>query len=204
MTLADRVALIRPGVELRRPGAERPGAQRPGGTWADFGAGSGAFTQALASLVGPDAVIYALDRDERALRALEGALRALERAAEGRAPRIVCVRADFTQAAAMREADLPLLDGVLLANSLHFQADACQTLSLAAARLKPAGVLLVVEYDVNRANPWVPHPLPWSDLPRTAECAGLVEARLLGSRPSRYHGSMYAAACRKPGSGDKA
>jgi hypothetical protein len=89
---------------------------------------------------------------------------------------------------------------VLLANSLHFQADACQALSLAAARLKPGGVLLVVEYDVNRANPWVPHPLPWSRFPAQTECAGLVESRLLGSRPSTYHGSMYAAACRKPGS----
>jgi precorrin-6B methylase 2 len=85
MTLADRVALIRPGVE-------RPGGDPPRETWADLGAGSGAFTQALASLVGPGAVIYALDRDERALRSLEGAFRALEGAAEGRAPRIICVR----------------------------------------------------------------------------------------------------------------
>jgi SAM-dependent methyltransferase len=195
MTLTDRVSLIRPGMEPTRPGVERPG-----GTWADLGAGSGAFTEALASLLGPDAVIYALDRDERALRALEGSL-ALKRTGEG--PRIICRRADFSRAEAMREADLPLLDGVLLANSLHFQADACAVLSLAAARLKPAGVLLVVEYDVNRANPWVPHPLPWSRFPAAAACAGLAGARLLGSRPSAYHGSMYAAACRKPGSEDK-
>ena len=197
MNLADRVALIRPGVE-------RSGADRPGGTWADLGAGSGAFTQALASLVGPDAVIYALDRDERALRSLETAFRALEHAADGRAPRIICVQADFTRAEALRDADLPPLDGVLLANSLHFQADACETLSRAASHLKPGGVLLVVEYEVNRANPWVPHPLPWSGFARTADCAGLVEPRLLGSRPSAYHGSMYAAACRKPVSGHEA
>ncbi len=173
MTLPERIELIRPGIE------------RPGGTWADLGAGSGAFTAALASLVGPAAVIYAVDRDARALRALEKA--------SGPGPRVVCVAADFT-----RGVSLPPLDGIILANSLHFQADACRTLRDAARWLKPAAVLIVVEYDVERANPWVPHPLPWSGFSRAAECAGLAAVRLLGNRPSAYHGRMYAAACRRP------
>ena len=68
----------------------------------------------------------------------------------------------------------------------------------AARWLKPGAVLIAVEYDVERANPWVPHPLPWSRFAHVAECAGLEGPRLLANVPSAYHGRMYAAACRKP------
>ncbi len=46
------------------------GIPRPGGVWADLGAGTGAFTLALAELLGPEGVVYAVDRDGRALREL--------------------------------------------------------------------------------------------------------------------------------------
>ena len=45
----------------------RAGVGGPGGTWADFGAGTGNFTWALAALLGPTATIYALDRDGKAI-----------------------------------------------------------------------------------------------------------------------------------------
>jgi len=48
---ADHVTLLRGGV---------PG---PGGAWADFGAGRGAFTLALAELIGPGSQLHAIDRD---------------------------------------------------------------------------------------------------------------------------------------------
>jgi len=179
MKLDDRVGLIRPGVDRRD------------GTWADLGAGSGAFTLALAALLGPGAVIHALDRDAAALRTLEREAAVLrERAGEGLAPGILCIPADFTQ-----EVFLPPLDGALMANALHFHADACGILRSVARRLKPGGVLILVEYDITRPNPWVPHPLPWSRFPEVVACAGLSDARLLGTRPSAYHRSMYAAAC---------
>ncbi len=41
----------------------RDGIATPGGVWADFGAGAGAFTLALADLLGPGAEIVAIDRD---------------------------------------------------------------------------------------------------------------------------------------------
>jgi SAM-dependent methyltransferase len=195
MTLDDRVALIRPGVDRRD------------GTWADLGAGAGAFTFALAFLLGPGALIHAIDRDAGALRSLEreyakvfsrpaSASGPAHRLADGRAPRIVCTAADFT-----REVPVPPLDGALVANALHFHADSCGILARVAGALKPGAVLIIVEYDVQRSTPWVPHPLPWSRLPETAACAGLGAPRLLGTRPSRYHGSMYAAACIRAASG---
>ncbi|HJW48933.1 MAG TPA: class I SAM-dependent methyltransferase, partial [Candidatus Limnocylindria bacterium] len=79
-----------------------------GGTWADLGAGTGAFTLALSELVGPAGEVIAVDRDRGALRELERALR----------PGGAAVRtlgADFT-----KPIDLPTLEGVVMANSLHF------------------------------------------------------------------------------------
>ena len=55
MNHADLVALLARGV------------QEKGGRWADLGAGEGAFTLALADLLGPGAHITAIDKDARAL-----------------------------------------------------------------------------------------------------------------------------------------
>ena len=54
----------------------RPANLTQGGTWADLGAGGGAFTLALRELVGLDATIYAVDKDRSSLRELENAHRA--------------------------------------------------------------------------------------------------------------------------------
>jgi precorrin-6B methylase 2 len=64
MNHADHVALIRDGV------------QRPGSVWADLGSGTGAFTLALAELIGPAGEIYSVDTDRNALREQERAMRA--------------------------------------------------------------------------------------------------------------------------------
>src|SRR5438094_881387 len=80
------------------------GVGRRGGRWADLGAGEGAFTRALTDVLGPEAHIVAVDKDAGALRA----------AGSGFETRV----ADFT-----KPLDLHDLDGVLMANSLHFVRD---------------------------------------------------------------------------------
>ncbi len=174
MTPNDHVALIRAGTE-------------GGDAWADLGSGDGAFTLALATLLGNSARIYAVDRDA-------GALRALQRDVGTLFPLIQIVQADFRD-----DVELPPLDGILMANSLHFQADPCAVLAHAARWLKPGGRLIIVEYDIEIPNSWVPYPLPWSRLPAALECAGFSRARLLAVRPSRYHRKVYAAASDAPG-----
>ena len=47
----------------RRAAASGRAARSAGGTWADIGAGEGAFTLALADLLGPGGRIVAVDRD---------------------------------------------------------------------------------------------------------------------------------------------
>ena len=50
------------------------GVEKTGGVWADFGSGQGAFTLALAELLGPNGEIYSVDKDKRRLRRQEGAM----------------------------------------------------------------------------------------------------------------------------------
>ena len=45
----------------------RGGVPIPGGVWADFGSGDGAFTLALADLLGPGARICSVDREAHSL-----------------------------------------------------------------------------------------------------------------------------------------
>lgn len=178
MTHDDHVALLRPGLN---------GKEGRGGAWADLGAGSGAFTFALAALLGPSAVIHAVDRDARALRSLAAAIGA-------GFPRVSTLHADFAQ-----DVSLPPLDGILMANSLHFHADACALLLHAVGWLKPGGRPILVEYDIETPSIWVPYPLSWARFPPAAACAGLTGPRLLGTRPSRYHRRVYSATADAPG-----
>ncbi len=155
------------------------------GVWADLGCGSGAFTLALADLVGNRATIHAVDRDGTALRRLDSF-------ADAHAATLRTLEADFTA-----PLDLPPLDGLLLANALHFvprrgQPDLLQRLR---SSLRAGGLLVVVEYDVARGNPWVPHPIPAERWPALAREAGYDGARVVATVPSRYWGRVYAARC---------
>ncbi|HXD11335.1 MAG TPA: class I SAM-dependent methyltransferase, partial [Anaerolineales bacterium] len=92
----------------------RPANLDQGGTWADFGAGSGAFSLALRELIGLHATIYAVDKDRSALNELVKA----HRAEFGTSQNVHTMRADFAGALS-----LPPLDGIVMANSLHFFRD---------------------------------------------------------------------------------
>ncbi len=164
----------------------RDGIDGPGGVWADLGAGAGAFTLALAELLGPDGEIEAVDRDARALR--ENA-----RAMGARFPEVQ-VRyqvADFTRPLAM-----PLLDGIVMANSLHFQTDQEAVVQLLRGYLRTGGRLLIVEYNIERGNFAVPHPVPYSRWERLARDAGFERTELLATRPSRFLREIYSAVSR--------
>lgn len=168
MDHADHVRLLRDGVPR-------------GGRWADLGAGTGAFTLALAELIGPGGEVLAVDRDRGALRELEASLR------PGGAS-VRTIRADFT-----KPLDLESLDGVVMANSLHFVRDKPPVLALVRTLLRPGGRLVLVEYDTDRGNEWVPYPLSFETWRNLANASGLSETRKLASVPSRFLRAMYSA-----------
>ncbi len=155
-----------------------------GGIWADLGAGTGTFTAALAELLGPKSTIYAVDDDESAVRALR-------RLSESASARVVAVKGDFTRALALPGLGNALLDGILLANSLHFVGDANAVLARLAERVRAGGRIILVEYDRREAGRWVPHPIPAAGWPRLATAAGLTHATITATQPSIYSGVLY-------------
>ena len=176
MNQSDLVALLRDGVG------------DPGGSWADLGAGAGAFTMALAELIGPIAHITAVDRDGRAMRDL-----ATQMGQTYPGVTLELEVADFTRTLKLRD-----LDGIVMANSLHFARDKEPVLKSVLAMLRPGGRLIVVEYGTDHGNPWVPHPFSYGQWELMAARAGFERTRLLRTIPSRHLGSMYSALSTSP------
>lgn len=174
----DHLDLIRKGVPDR------------GGVWAEFGSGKGAFTLALAELIGMDGEIYSVDRDKWALNAQEIAV---SERFKGKKPRMHYLVADYTH-----PLDLPPLNGVLMANSLHFQRNQKPVLRAILEYLSPGGCMILVEYNIQRGNPWVPYPIPYKDWEVIAKECGFISTRILGTRPSRSMREIYSAASDKP------
>jgi ubiquinone/menaquinone biosynthesis C-methylase UbiE len=164
-----------------------------GGIWADFGAGSGAFTLALSELIGLSAEIYAIDKDRAGLGRLERS----HREHFGTSQNLHLVRADFTGALS-----LPPLDGILMANSLHYFKDKIKVLRHVQSFLKLNGALLLVEYNADSGNPWVPYPLSFETYCGLAPRAGFSEPRLLATMPSRFLREFYSAVAYRQPKGD--
>ena len=162
------------------------GIQPLGGLWADLGAGTGAFTLALADLIGSAGQIYAVDQDRGALRQLENTMRS-----QFPATAIHVKVADFSQ-----RLTLPPLDGVIMANSLHFHRDKMRVVETVRGYLRPSGRMVLVEYDTDRGNRWVPYPLAYPTWERLAAQAGFADTRLLATKPSRFLGQIYSAVSR--------
>ena len=160
----------------------RPGIPAPGGAWADIGCGDGIFTSALHALIQPEGEIYAVDRDQFALDAL-----ARHFAESYPDATLQTLRADFTH-----ELTLPALDGMVMANSLHFVADKAPVLARLVRLLKPAGRLMVVEYNTSQGNSAVPYPMDGTSFIKLAGQVGLREARILAKIPSSFLEEMYA------------
>ncbi len=162
----------------------RKGVPQAGGVWADLGCGEGAFTLALADLIGPTGTIYAIDKNA-------GALRQLERTMHAMFPDITlyCQSADFT-----RPLDLPLLDGLVMANSLHYVRKKDALLQRVHGYIRPGGRMLLVEYNADVGNPWVPYPFSYETWSELAGRNGFTQTQLLEKVPSRFLREMYSAA----------
>lgn len=174
MEHADALSFIQAGVTAT------------GETWADLGAGRGVFTRALSELLGLRGEVIAVDRDARALHDV------------GTPPatgtKISLYPADFRG-----PLELPELDGLLLANSLHFVRRQERVLRQLLTYLRPGGKILIVEYDVRQSSPWNPYPVPQARFGHLAATVGLQGITELNRRPSRFGGrDLYVAVALKP------
>ena len=175
MTHEEAVALLTPARITK------------GGRWADLGAGRGRFAWALAELLGPEGIVYALDKDTRALKDLQSFAAPLEYLAQ-----VTPQRADFT-----KPLELSNLDGILMANSLHFVRNPRRVLPQVMSRVRAGGLLVVIEYERRSANPWVPFPVPFDRLEWLTKKSGLSAPERVATRPSLYHREMYVAVVRR-------
>ncbi len=149
-------------------------------TWADLGCGRGTFTLALAELLPDGSRIHAMDTDALALQAIPASLHGVS---------ISTWHADFLSA----EWPFTGLDGVLLANSLHYARDHAAAVRRIARHMR-APKFLIVEYDVVSPNPWVPHPLGRGAFRELFSGLGYGSVEMLGFRRSSYHrADLYAA-----------
>ena len=158
---------------------------RTPGVWADLGAGKGTFTHALAEILGPGSTIYAVDHNPDAAAKLERV--------RVQGVRIIPILGDFTRALELPGAAPGTLDGILLANALHYVAEPARVLQSLVRWLRSGGNVVLIEYDRRRANRWVPHPIEKSRLAELAEHAGLAAPVIGGSMPSRFSGEIYVA-----------
>ncbi|WP_416865792.1 MAG: class I SAM-dependent methyltransferase [Imperialibacter sp.] len=150
-------------------------------SWFDLGAGNGLFTRALAPLLPSGSVVTAIDK-RSSFSPTQSDLKGTTR--------IETRVADFTT---LRSEDLKA-NGILMANSLHYVKDQKGFLMKALDSLLPGGRLIVVEYDTDRGNMWVPYPLSFSSLTNllTETSAGIVTR--LGTTPSQFQrGGIYSA-----------
>jgi ubiquinone/menaquinone biosynthesis C-methylase UbiE len=119
-------------------------------TWADLGCGSGTFTFALASLLPAGSTIYAIDRSKSSLTKIPSEINNIV---------IEKKEADFTIDEIPNE-----LDGILMANSFHYVRNKELFLDKIIAHIKKAGIIIIVEYDTEKSNPWIPYPLSFNSL----------------------------------------
>jgi SAM-dependent methyltransferase len=150
-------------------------------TWADLGCGDGTFTLGLAALLAAGSTIHAMDVDRSALGQIPAAHNA------------VAIRThlgDFTTGTWPFAA----LDGILMANSLHYVDDQAAFIRACEPRMSSQRRFLIVEYDTNEASRWLPYPVSRTRLTNLFAAAGYSSIRVLRSRPSVYRrASLYAA-----------
>ena len=171
MELTVSVRLIEKGVMRNLKSQE----------WADLGAGKGVFTKALATLLSKDSTIHAVDTNAASLNSIEISTNGVT---------IRKIQKNF-----ITEDLGPIqFDGVMMGNSLHFVSEKFSFIKKLKKSLKKSGHLIIVEYDIDRSNTWVPFPLTFARLQKLARDTGFTSVSKIGEAPSVFNrANMYSA-----------
>lgn len=147
--------------------------------WADLGCGEGLFTHALATLLPRDSTIYAIDKNIKPFKTFT---------VEGIS--VQKMQLDFVTA----DIDLKDLDGVIMANSLHYVKNKIAFINKLSSITKPSSSLIIVEYDSNKSNPWVPYPISFSALQQLFTSEGFRQIIKINEHPSVFgRANIYSA-----------
>ena len=160
-----------------------PAIKSPQGRWADIGAGTGVFTLALDQLLTSGSHIYAMDKNPHTLYSLQ-----LNNC------NLHIEEQDFN-----RPFEYPEMDGIILANTLHYAEDPIHAMQNILSILKPGGEFILIEYETARPlKPWIPYPVPFDHFISISEKLPLSAPKILVKRPSAYgHDHIYLAKAEK-------
>jgi SAM-dependent methyltransferase len=153
------------------------------GIWADFGSGEGAFTLALRDAGGDEIKIYSVDKDAQKLQKQAILFNIF----------FPDSHVHYLHEDIAKPLDLPLLDGIVMANVLHYFVDPVQILKQISGYLKEKGKLIVIEYNADKGNVWVPYPISFERLKTIAPDAGLSDPEFLDKEPSQFLKEIYSA-----------
>lgn len=154
--------------------------------WADLGAGDGTFSLALSEIIGFGGIIFSVDQK---LDLLKKKLR----------NRYYKSQIHLYSSNILKPMPfLPELDGILLANVLHYVEDQQNFITHLEKYLKKNGVIIIVEYDREDSNPWVPYPLSLVSLQRLTISTEYTLPEEIGRKKSIYDDhDMYCAIIQK-------
>ena len=148
-------------------------------TWADLGCGSGLFTRALADLLCTGSSIYAVDKN----------ISSFQKSPFPNQVTVKTIESDFVR----EDLHLKNLDGILMANALHFVGNKKSFIEKVIPHFKIIPVFLIVEYDTDLPNPWVPYPLSFTSLKKLFTEHGFSVVKKINEKKSRYRaGHMYS------------
>jgi trans-aconitate methyltransferase len=145
MELTTAISLIKDGVLANHTPQK----------WMELGAGRGLFTAALSHLLPVKSSIMAIDNLPQKF----------ESHSFSPEVKVKQLQLDFVKDR------LPAgFDGILMANALHFVADKKNFMTTLQQSLIENGSLIIVEYDTDNANPWVPFPISFEKFKKMFGC----------------------------------
>jgi trans-aconitate methyltransferase len=139
-------------------------------TWVDLGCGNGLFTHALANVLTKGSKILAIDKLDQKIENISNDVS------------IEFRKMDFLS----RDFSLPLVNGILMANSFHYVENKSSLLASLTNELLHGGRLVIIEYDTDRSNSWVPFPIQFHNLKQLLTKHSFTDIRKVAERPSSY------------------
>ena len=148
-------------------------------SWVDLGCGTGVFTNALANLLPSESQIFAVDAQSQNFPNTMGNNVSID-----------FIKSDFEKS----DFDFTNLDGILMANSLHFIKDKTALIARLEKYLNENKKFIIVEYDTKIANQWVPFPVCFSDLKALFMQYNYTKIEKISEQKSIFgQGNLYAA-----------